>query len=109
VDGDQDRANAGLRHAAILAAFWKLALGYQDEPPPAPFATRQEWLQEADPEAGPDDGAWLHHPDRIGPRLSLLRVPEPKVAKNRLHPDLRVAGTGSPEERWARTTPRSTG
>ena len=25
-----------------LAAFWKLALGYEDEPPPAPFATRQE-------------------------------------------------------------------
>jgi hypothetical protein len=31
-------------------------------------------------------------------------VPEPKVAKNRLHIDLRVAGTGSPEQRWARIT-----
>ena len=91
-------------NAARLAAFWKLALGYQDEPPPAPFATRLEWLQAADSEAGPDDGAWLHDPDGIGPRLSLLRVPEPKVAKNRLHLDLRVAGTGSPEERWARIT-----
>jgi hypothetical protein len=29
-------------------------------------------------------------------------VPEPKVAKNRLHMDVRVAGTGSAEERWAR-------
>jgi hypothetical protein len=29
-----------------LAAFWKLALEYQDEPPPAPFATREEWLQQ---------------------------------------------------------------
>jgi hypothetical protein len=37
-------------------------------------------------------------------KLSLLRVPEPKSAKNRLHLDLRVAGTGSPEERWARIT-----
>jgi hypothetical protein len=27
-----------------LAEFWKLALGYEDEPPPAPFASRQEWL-----------------------------------------------------------------
>jgi hypothetical protein len=91
-------------NAARLADFWKLALGYQDEPPPAPYATRQEWLQAVDPGEDPDDGAWLCDPDGIGPRLSLLRVPEPKVAKNRLHLDLRVAGTGTPEERWARIT-----
>jgi hypothetical protein len=91
-------------NATRLATFWKLALGYQDEPPPAPFATRQEWLQQVDPGAGADDGAWLCDPDGVGPRLSLLRVPEPKVAKNRLHLDLRVAGTGSAEERWARIT-----
>jgi Glyoxalase-like domain len=41
---------------------------------------------------------------RVGPRLSLLRVPEPKVAKNRLHMDVRVAGAGSADERWARIT-----
>jgi hypothetical protein len=64
-------------NATRPAAFWKLALGYRDEPPPAPFATRLEWLQAADPGAGPDDGAWLHDPDGFGPRLSLLRVPEP--------------------------------
>jgi Glyoxalase-like domain len=91
-------------NATTLAAFWKLALGYEDEPPPPPFATRREWLRQADPEAGPDDGAWLYDPDGVGPRLSLLRVPEPKVAKNRLHMDLRVAGTGTPEQRWARIT-----
>jgi hypothetical protein len=91
-------------NATTLAAFWKLALGYEDEPPPAPFATRQEWLQAADPEAGPDDGAWLHDPDGVGPRLSILRVPEPKLAKNRLHLDLRVAGPGTPDERWTRIT-----
>jgi glyoxalase superfamily protein len=87
-----------------LAAFWKLALGYQDEPPPAPFASRQEWLQQVDPQADAHDGAWLCDPDGVGPRLSLLRVPEPKVAKNRLHMDVRVAGTGSAEQRWARIT-----
>ena len=91
-------------NATTLAAFWKLALGYEDEPPPPPFATRQEWLQAADPQASPDDGAWLHDPAGAGPRLSLLRVPEPKSAKNRLHIDLRVAGTGTPEQRWARIT-----
>ena len=83
-------------NAARLADFWKLALGYQVDPPPAPYATRQEWLQAVDPGEDPDDGAWLCDPDGIGPRLSLLRVPEPKVAKNRLHLDLRVAGTGTP-------------
>jgi hypothetical protein len=88
-----------------LAAFWKLALGYVDQPPPAPFATREEWLQSFDlPEDDEGDGAWLCDPDGIGPTLSLLQVPEPKVAKNRLHIDVRVAGQGSAEERWARIT-----
>jgi Glyoxalase-like domain len=78
-----------------LAEFWKLALGYEDEPPPAPFATRQEWLEQFDlSEDDTDDAAWLHDPAGNGPRLSLLQVPEPKVAKNRLHMDVRVAGTG---------------
>ena len=92
-----------------LAAFWKLALGYEDEPPPAPFATRAEWLREhGDPGDTPDDGAWLRDPAGIGPRLVLLRVPEPKVAKNRLHVDIRVAETaartGSAGQRWAKIT-----
>jgi hypothetical protein len=90
---------------ARLAEFWKLALGYEDEPPPAPFATRVEWLASFGlPPEEADDGAWLRDPDGVGPRLSMLRVPEPKVAKNRLHMDVRVAGTGTPEERWARIT-----
>jgi hypothetical protein len=94
--------------ATVLAAFWKQALGYVDEPPPAPFATRQQWLDSFGPaEEGDEDeaaGAWLHHPSGTGPRLCLLRVPEPKTAKNRLHIDVRVAGSGTPAERWARIT-----
>jgi len=90
---------------ATLAALWKLALGCEDETPPAPFATREEWLREyGDPGDTADDGAWLHDPAGNGPRLSLLRVPEPKTAKNRLHIDIRVAGPGSADERWARIT-----
>ncbi|WP_031518818.1 VOC family protein [Streptomyces sp. NRRL F-5123] len=79
---------------AVLAAFWKTALGYEDEPPPAPFATRDEWLASfgIDPEDSANDGAWLCDPDGVGPRLSILRVPEPKTAKNRLHMDIRVPG-----------------
>ncbi|MHA6765321.1 VOC family protein [Streptacidiphilus sp. PAMC 29251] len=90
--------------AQLLAAFWKTALGYVDEPPPAPFKTRAEWLGQFDlPEdESEDDGAWLCDPDGIGPRLCILKVPEPKSAKNRLHIDIRVSGHGGPDERWAR-------
>jgi hypothetical protein len=80
-------------HAATLAEFWKLALGYTDEPPPPPFTTREEWAASfGPPEQDEGDGAWLHDPSGAGPRLSLLEVPEPKVAKNRLHIDIRVPG-----------------
>ena len=88
--------------APRLAAFWKTALGYVDEPPPAPFATRAEWIAhyEPDDDGAEDDGAWLCDPDGVGPRLSILKVPEPKSAKNRLHLDIRVPVRGGPEERW---------
>ena len=88
--------------AELLAAFWKLALGYEDEPPPAPFATRDEWVASFGEEDDGLGGAWLRDPEGVGPRLSILQVPEPKVAKNRLHIDVRVAGAGPPEERWGR-------
>jgi len=91
--------------ADLLATFWKTALGYIDEPPPAPFTTRAEWLASFDlPEDDSGEGAWLCDPDGIGPRLSILGVPEPKTAKNRLHIDVRVPGHGTPDERWARIT-----
>lgn len=90
-------------NAAVLAAFYRTALGYVDEPPPAPFATRAEWLASfGEPEGSDDDGAWLRSPDGTGPRLSILKVPEPKTAKNRLHLDIRVPGHGTDDERWAR-------
>jgi hypothetical protein len=58
-----------------LAAFWALALGYVSEP-------------------GYDepDGASIIDPDGVRPAIGWLRVPEGKVAKNRLHIDIRVAG-----------------
>ncbi len=31
-------------------------------------------------------------------------MPEPKSAKNRLHLDLRMAGNGTPEQKWSRVT-----
>ncbi|MGW6530128.1 VOC family protein [Streptomyces venezuelae] len=90
--------------ARLLAEFWKTALGYVDEPPPAPFSTREEWLAEFDlpDDDSVDDAAWLCDPDGVGPRLSILKVPEPKTAKNRLHIDVRVQRCGSADETWAR-------
>ncbi|NJP69431.1 VOC family protein [Streptomyces sp. C1-2] len=90
--------------AALLGAFWRTALGYVDEPPPAPFTTREAWLAQFDlPEDDTeDDAVWLCDPEGVGPRLSILTVPEPKTAKNRLHIDIRVPGHGGPAERWAR-------
>jgi hypothetical protein len=54
--------------------------------------------------AGPTDempDAQLTHPGGW-PDLFLQRVPEPKVAKNRLHVDVAVGGAGPKEQRRAR-------
>jgi hypothetical protein len=86
--------------ATVVAPFWKLALGYEDEPPPEPYATREDWLEAlGEPPGEPRDGAWLRDPAGVGPRLSVLRVPEGKVAKNRLHIDIRVEPRSTPAER----------
>ena len=60
-----------------VARFWSEALGYV-VPPQA---------------AGQADWAACVDPTGVGPRLFFQRVPEGKVAKNRLHLDVRV-GTG---------------
>ena len=59
----------------LLAAFWARALGYIPEP-------------------GYDDpdGASIVDPDGVGAAIAFLRVPEGKIAKNRVHVDVRVAG-----------------
>lgn len=91
-------------NAARLAAFWKLALGYQDEPPPAPFATRQEMAAAGRP------GSWSRR-RRVAARPGRNRSPAVAAPGARAQggqepppPGPRVTGTGSPEERWARIT-----
>jgi len=32
--------------AVKLGEFWKLALGYEDKPPPEPYTSVEEWLRE---------------------------------------------------------------
>ncbi len=82
-----------------VARFWCEVLGYVS-PPPQGFAT---WDDFNDSTPQEDRGAWsaCEDPTGAGPRLYFQRVPEDKVAKNRVHLDVRV-GTGlTGEERLA--------
>jgi len=81
------------RHPAALAAFWAPALGYRETPLPPGV-----------PDDEADDGAFLFDPDGVGPTLSFLRVPESKVAKNRLHIDVKAGG--GRDEPWELRWPR---
>jgi hypothetical protein len=89
---------------AKLAMFWALALGYVQVPPRG-FGSWEEWFTHYGvPEEEWDQGAYLSHPDGVGPSLSFLQVPESKVVKNRLHLDVQVGGgRDTPWElRWPR-------
>ena len=75
-----------------VARFWAEVLGYVVPPPPEGFATWDDFHRAQPPE---ERGAWFacSDPTGVGPRLYFQRVPEGKVAKNRVHLDVRV-GTG---------------
>jgi hypothetical protein len=75
-----------------VARFWCEVLGYVVPPPPEGFATWDDFNHSLPPE---ERGSWFvaQDPTGVGPRLYFQRVPEGKVAKNRVHLDVR-AGTG---------------
>ena len=78
---------------AALAEFWAAALGYEMQSPPPGFETWEDWLREMGiPEADWNAFNAVVDPDGAGPRLFFQRVPEPKVAKTRVHLDLNVGG-----------------
>lgn len=79
------------RDADRMAEFWALALDYTLQPPPAGFDTWEAFL-DANDIAHPDPGsiAAAVDPEEKGPRVLFLRVPEGKVAKNRVHLDVEV-------------------
>ena len=62
-----------------VADFWCAVLGWEEV--------------EAD-----HDGVSIAPPDRSWPTIDVLRVPEPKTTKNRLHLDLRADGVSTQEE-----------
>jgi catechol 2,3-dioxygenase-like lactoylglutathione lyase family enzyme len=65
--------------AARLAGFWAAALGFELD------------------EDSDGEGAFLADPSGVTRGLFFQRVPEPKVAKNRMHMDLRPTGTMADE------------
>jgi hypothetical protein len=74
-----------------LAEFWASALGYVVQPPPDGYDSWPAFLAEIGvPESEWDKRSACVDPDGRGPRLFFQKVPEPKVAKNRVHLDVNV-------------------
>jgi Glyoxalase-like domain len=84
------------------AQFWAKALGYVPQPPPPGFASWAAFAASVGLGADElDNVAALVDPSGLAPRLLLLRVPEQKTAKNRLHLDInvRLDGAGQDDRR----------
>jgi glyoxalase superfamily protein len=92
-----------------LARFWAAALGYVLEPPPAGFATWDDWrrdigLPDSELGAGPDS---IVDPRGEGPRIWFHAVPDAKVTKNRLHLDIHASGGTGTADRSVPLTVRT--
>jgi hypothetical protein len=94
----------------ILSSFWRDVLGYVHPAPPGvdlpegadPLAAWDEFLERAGvPEERRNSGSAVEDPDGQGPRLFFQQVPEDKVAKNRVHLDIRAAPGLRGDERMA--------
>jgi hypothetical protein len=86
-----------------MARFWAAALGYVLEPPPAGFATWDDWRRDIglpDSELGTGADS-IVDPGGHGPRIWFRVEPDAKVVKNRLHLDIRASGGGSVVDRSA--------
>lgn len=75
-----------------VARFWCEVLGYVVPPPPE-GSDSWEAYKGSLPPGQPLSGFACSDPTGEGPRMYFQRVPEGKVAKNRVHLDVRV-GTG---------------
>jgi hypothetical protein len=76
------------------ATFWAAALGYVLEPPPAGFATWDDYRRDI---GLPDEYLGLGtdsivDPHGEGPRIWFRQEPDAKVVKNRLHLDIHASG-----------------
>ena len=93
-----------------LSIFWRDVLGYVHPAPPGielapgedPLAAWDDFLERAGvPEEQRNSASALEDPDGAGPRIFFQQVPEDKVAKNRVHLDVRTASDLRNEERMA--------
>ncbi|MEV0776600.1 VOC family protein [Streptomyces sp. NPDC050433] len=91
-----------------LSTFWRDALGYVHPAPPGvelpegadPLAAWDDFLAGIGvPEGERNTRSAVEDPDGQGPRLFFQQVPEDKVAKNRVHIDVRAAPGLTGEER----------
>lgn len=91
-----------------LSTFWREVLGYVHPGPPGvelpagadPLAAWEEFLARIGvPEDQRNTRSAIEDPDGHGPRVFFQQVPEDKVAKNRVHLDVRAAHGLSGEER----------
>ncbi|MBB3724619.1 VOC family protein [Nonomuraea dietziae] len=98
------------RDPRALSCFWRDVLGYVHPGPPGvdlpggadPLAAWDEFLARVGvPEEQRNSSSALEDPDGRGPRLFFQQVPEGKVAKNRVHLDVRAAPGLRGEERMA--------
>ena len=83
-----------------VARFWCEVLGYVVPPPPAGFATWDDYERALPAERRGSAFACVD-PSGVGPRLFFQRVPEGKSAKNRVHLDVRAAPGLTGDERMA--------
>jgi hypothetical protein len=93
-----------------LSSFWRDVLGYVHPAPPGvdlppgadPLAAWDEFLARIGvPEEQRNSNSAVEDPDGSGPRMFFQQVPEDKVAKNRLHLDVRAAPGLQGDERMA--------
>lgn len=76
------------------ARFWAAALGYEPAPPPAGFATWDDYYRDLGLPEEELTGAVdrISDPRGEGPAIWFQVVAEPKSVKNRLHIDIRASG-----------------
>jgi hypothetical protein len=93
-----------------LSSFWRDVLGYVHPGPPGvdlpegadPLAAWDEFLAQIGvPEDQRNTRSAVEDPDGRGPRLFFQQVPEDKIAKNRVHLDVRAAPGLDGDERVA--------
>ncbi|WP_235736020.1 VOC family protein [Nocardioides alcanivorans] len=93
-----------------LSTFWAAALGYVHPAPPGveladgqdPLDAWNDFLASVGaPEATWNSRSAVEDPEGVGPRIFFQKVPEGKIAKNRVHLDVRAAPGLKGQERMA--------